>query len=684
MGGIDDARTEEAGPSTCQYVVGHRYLHAKTRYPLTVPYVGPLPPPPPSSSPTSSISAAANGDVEASAPASTSAITAASGGNEQIWLGVEYDNPSHGKGHDGLYKDMRVFQAAQKGSAAFLKLSGQPLLEGSALIESIEERYGSILPHAPSDNSLSAQEPEQVQAPAPSVSHPSSENVGPRTKLRSNSVEADEQIVLGSSNANIIVQAPNISTVKQRMARLEKIRNMGFEEEWIASLGRGRGGDHEVGLRDELKKRMGGLKWLNLSRNLIPTWDHVAEIVDCFTGLEALTLNRSRLAKLPSDDSGCEQQEKKLRGSFAKIKELHLSDCLLSWDEICHIVKLFPDLEILHLEANSSLDRLTRPLGKLDKLKELRLGGCPISTWEGAISSLVDLPSLENLDLSFTNIARIEPSDQQLGNLKSVTMLSASLRSWTDLDHLSTQFPNLASLRFSLSESYLPAGELTRDEKDLRSVCIAKFPHIATFNSTVITPSERRDAEVFYVGYVRKQVAAAQEQAQAQAQAKSHEKQQEVVVPATTNESGWGRWDELSKKHGLSSAGPTKSVKTGLKGKMINLTLHAPEQPDTLIISILPSSPISLLHRKVTRALDGTAHKRRSGDMTSHTLWTVVYPDPPGSSGEPEKAVRVSSQDDTGSYFKTKRRIHPPARDVGWWFVDGDGIWAEPDPPDSD
>ncbi|OCF37172.1 hypothetical protein I316_01079 [Kwoniella heveanensis BCC8398] len=672
MARSQDAAGDQAvpRPSTSRYTVGHRYLHAKTRYPLTVRYIGPLPPP---SGSTPSCSATA---LSSEVPAAESAPSnpPSSSPSEQIWLGVEYDDPAYGKGHDGLYKDVRVFHASQQGSAAFIKLAGEPLLKGNTLMESIEERYGSIL--------VRSDAPQAGLSDATVNFEAGTEHQTTNTSS-SNTGRAGESIVLGSSNANIIVQAPNISSVKQRVGRLEKIRNMGFEEEWIACLG----GDDQPGLKQELKRRMGALRWLNLSRNLIPSWHEVASIVDCFTGLEALTLNHSRLQKLSVDNNNLRpsQPDKPLDETFGKLKELHLSDCRLTWDETCAIVKLFPNLEILHLEANRPLDRLTRSLGRLENLKELRLSGCPTSTWEGVISSLVSLPSLDSLDLSYTPIGRIEPGSEQLHNVKSFTLLSSSLRTWSDLDHLANQFPNLTNLRFSLSESYPQDGQLTKDEKDLRSICIAKFPHITTFNSTVISASERRDSEVFYVGYVRKSVAAMMAFSRVAFQAQDQPQGQE----SGAKESDWGRWDELITKHGLAQNEATKAVKAGLKGKMITLNVHTPDRLEPTTISILPSAPISLLHRKITKALNGTAYKRRwTGETTSHTLWTVVYPDGDAEHGQkpgvPEKAVKVCSQDDTGSFFKTKTKTRPQARDVGWWFVDGDGIWAEEAPPDSD
>ena len=58
-----------------QLEVGRRYINAKNRQPLTLLYIGPLPP---------------NTGAETSGPSATT-----------IWLGVEYDDPTYGKGHSG-------------------------------------------------------------------------------------------------------------------------------------------------------------------------------------------------------------------------------------------------------------------------------------------------------------------------------------------------------------------------------------------------------------------------------------------------------------------------------------------------------------------------------------------------------------------------------------------------------
>ncbi|WVR06504.1 hypothetical protein IAU60_003535 [Kwoniella sp. DSM 27419] len=568
---------------TIQYQLGGRYLHAKTRFALTLRYVGPLPPPGLESEPDASAA---------------------------IWLGVEYDNPSNGKGHDGLYKGTRVFQTAEPGSAAFLKAVGRPLLPGRTLVDSLEERYGLIVPPTSESQPNLAQDSGSAQA---------------------------ERVVLGSSNEAIIVEAPNLSSVRARVGKLEKIRNMGFEEEAIASLG----GDEQT--KQALRERMRGLKWLNLSRNLITDWQCVAEIVDHFEGLETLTLNHSRLSRLP------DEPQRSFTDTFSRIRELHLSDCLLDWAEVCRLIAIFPALETLHLEANRPMQLLDRTLGSRTKLKEIRLAGCPVRSWETVQRALNGVSSLTTLDLSFSEIDSIPaPSTPGFPSINSFTILSSKLTSWSDLTNLSRQLPDLTSLRFSLipasfdlaTERSQPADPISQDEKAIRSMCIAIFQNIVTFNSTAITATERRDAEKAYIAHAR-----------------THST---LVSSASggaklVRDKAWPRYLELCKKYDIDPEAQVQDAttdgasKVGLKGKMISITIFVgQEAPKT--VSILPIAPMTLLHKKVARLLGHPPSKR-----PKFILWTV----------------RRMGEDDTN----WERAVELEAKDVravDWWFSDGD------------
>lgn len=219
--------------------IGGRYLHAKTRHPLTVRYVGPLP-----------------GD-----------------NTENVWLGVEYDDPAHGKGHSGQYKGERVFEAVNPNAGAFIKYvpGATPIVPGGTLVEAIEERYGALNSERP--------------AAVPGQQHQGGSK--------------DEQVVLGSSNSAIIVEAPGMADVRKRIGRLERLKEIGFDGEWVGRLGgtpaeramfkhRLKGVSVRVErsvIADDL-----GVRTLDMSKNLLGTWDHVAEIAEHFEGLTTLVL----------------------------------------------------------------------------------------------------------------------------------------------------------------------------------------------------------------------------------------------------------------------------------------------------------------------------------------------------------------------------------------------------------
>ena len=182
-----------------EYRVGGRYLHAKTRHPLTVRYIGTLPP------------------LPAPPSAGPSGVTA-SASSSQFWLGVEYDDPSHGRGHSGTFEGIGVFCTGQDGAGAFVKLAPGVLSPGRTLASAVEERYGAIIPN----------------------NEPFVEKGG---------LSTEDSVQLGTSK--IVVEAPGMEAVRKKIGRLEKLREVGLEGEWIGSLG----GDPDTNkrMRERLK-----------------------------------------------------------------------------------------------------------------------------------------------------------------------------------------------------------------------------------------------------------------------------------------------------------------------------------------------------------------------------------------------------------------------------------------------
>ncbi|ODO05137.1 hypothetical protein L198_01825 [Cryptococcus wingfieldii CBS 7118] len=563
--------------STPPYTLHRRYLHAKSRRPLTLRYIGPLPP---SSDPSSSFT------------------------SEQVWLGIEYDDPTLGK-HSGTFQGIRLFDTREEGSGAFLKYqTGKEIVEGKSLVESLEERYGLLDPAS-------------------------------QTNSQESEGKDEEEIILGSSNGNIVVEA-KYHKARQRLNNFEKLRNIGFGTESISR----RGGNEEV--KAKMKDRLKGVKWLGLEANLLGSWEEVADIASCFEGLEVLTLrrNHSHSKYDPLPNSGPTNGN-----AFSRIKELHLSDCSLPCTEIPRLARLFPALEVLHLEANKTLRNLYYHGGKevllsaWKVLKEIKLGGCPLESWDTVMSFIAHFDSLESLDLSFTPVTAIPRSSARLPHITRLTLLGSSLTSWESIDALPSLFPSLTSFRFSLPntphESDAPAPpetpslSVSHQTSLQRSIIIAKIPGLSIFNSTPITEGERRDAEMFYLGYVER-----------------------YLETHPGEEGTWGRWDELGRLHGRVEKKDGDGVKkagSGLKKKMITLQAYnADLSGGPSPISLLPSSPLSLLQRKAARLfqLDSKARIR---------VWTVRQ----DQGGQKEKAVHTTGGD---------------LKEVGWWFEDGDDV----------
>ena len=153
--------------SSANLEVGKRYINTKNRQSLTLLYIGPLPP---------------NHADGTSGPSASS-----------VWLGVEYDDPSYGKGHSGTYDNIQIFPTRQEGAGAFIKVkTGNELKEGKTFVQAINERYAL-------DGGM-------------------------------------ESVILGSSNA-VVVEAPGMDGVSKRLRTLERLRQIGLEDELICGVG---------------------------------------------------------------------------------------------------------------------------------------------------------------------------------------------------------------------------------------------------------------------------------------------------------------------------------------------------------------------------------------------------------------------------------------------------------------
>ena len=134
--------------------------------------------------------------------------------------------------------------------------------------------------------------------------------------------------------------------------------------------------------------------------------------------------------------------------------------------------------------------------------------------------------SLHTLDVSSNSFAGITPSTLRYDKITSLILLSSRVTQWSDIDQLGGVFPNLDSLRFSISPEIrvtTTPERLTGDDTSDRPIIIAKLPALGRLNGSAITKAERREAESIYLAHVDK-------------------------LPGGSR-SSWGRYDELCRLH---------------------------------------------------------------------------------------------------------------------------------------
>ncbi|KLT41510.1 hypothetical protein CC85DRAFT_119993 [Cutaneotrichosporon oleaginosum] len=433
-------------------------------------------------------------------------------GLDSTWLGVEYDDPTRGK-HSGEYNSVQFFRC-HPGAGAFIKYSSAslPLVEGADLVAALEDRYGGL------------------------------EGEG------ANGREGADVVLLGDSR--IVVEAPGMRDVVRRIGRLERLREVGFENEWVSRLG---GSERQ---RIVLKQRLKGVRALDLSRNLIATWSDVGDIASHLTGLRVLILNHSRIQDVSSIAS---EEQKRLRDCFSTVSELHLGKSALSWAEAVDVASLFPSLETLFLNHNSDIVTLSprhdqNVKAAMARLKVLSIDGCGVDSWSNVACGLSALPSLTTAQLSELGIRSISPrgSAPAFPYLTGLTLVDTHISMWADIDRLDDWTSGrLQKLRISCAgcEDGVPKQNtdplrMSGDVRSDRPLLIAKLAALKSLNGSNVTSAERWDSELFYIHYVDR-------------------------LPAAERDA-WGRYTELIQKHDVGPKAPPLKVSSNLKSKMIS------------------------------------------------------------------------------------------------------------------
>ncbi|SPO21495.1 related to PAC2 - microtubule effector required for tubulin heterodimer formation [Ustilago trichophora] len=415
------------------------------------------------------------------------------------WLGIEWDDPTRGK-HDGQSSDgTRYFHVRVAGSGSFIRPTASKLSSGCCFLEALKNKY---LP--PFSEGRPKQEPgEKQQYTRKTIADIEIETPNmDRIAAKSSRLDRLKEVGLGGWNQNSLVVADTAEhDPRYDVARAFDEEKEGYGEGWI-------------------RKTCPNIRWLDLSRSLLPNWEEVSLIVGELERLKTLLLHFCRFERLTE-----EKMPESWVGRFEKLQDLRLDGTLMGWEEVRRLAPALIGLR--HLQLGSNGIESLRSEGEQEKdailpsLTSLSLEDNALSTWPDLIGTLSPLPALESLNLNhnlLTSIPAPPPSaipHPTLDKLCELHLRGNHLDSWISLENISSWLGHSTSLT-SLHISSLPLNDYDDEEthqpqaataeegllgryeyRDFRAITIARLPSLLILDKTEITPKERKDAELF-------------------------------------------------------------------------------------------------------------------------------------------------------------------------------------------
>lgn len=230
---------------------------------------------------------------------------------------------------------------------------------------------------------------------------------------------------------------------------------------------------------------------------------------------------------------------------FQGVKELALDETLLQWEELCHIAASFPSLTTLYASANqlSKLSLVPASWARTTTLTSIYLEFNDFTSLAD-VASLASLASLKNLHLKGNKISTMlsssdtteeggdDDDDDAPPSLpvftETLTYLDISynkIHHWSFVDALPDIFPGLTSLRLAHNPVYdnpgFSSASTTTNNKASTSstvteeaymITVARLSALQSLNFSAVTPTDRTNAEMFYLSRIGCQLSSVPEE----------------------------------------------------------------------------------------------------------------------------------------------------------------------------
>ncbi|XP_051849519.1 tubulin-specific chaperone E isoform X2 [Antechinus flavipes] len=433
------------------------------------------------------------------------------------WIGIEWDNPQRGK-HDGSHEGTIYFKCRHPTGGSFIRPNRVNF--GVDFLTAIKNRYAL-------------------------------EN----TKEE----DGNEMIVIG----NKPVETVGFDSLKKFQSQLNKLQEVSVWSSAVSCAGN----------KGEIAQTCPNIKRIDLSKNLLSSWNEVISIVAQLKYLEVLNLSENKL-KFPYDSSSPSF-------TFSALKVLVLNRTGITWTEVLWCAKGWPVLEELYLASNDIIIS-ERPTDTLQTLKLLDLSNNqPIDGDQ--LFQIAYLPRLEQLILSDNRISALHFPDAGIGckssmfaSLQYLVINGNQISQWSSINELD----KLQSLQ-SLSCTQNPLTGGNKEPQTIRQLIIAKIGQLKILNKCEILPEERRGAELDY----RKAFGNEWKKAGGHQDPDKNKPNDEFIIAHP-------RYQLLCLKYGAPEDGELKPQQPFmLKNQLLTLTIKCLNQPDQkALVKQLPES----------------------------------------------------------------------------------------------
>jgi len=289
--------------------------------------------------------------------------------------------------------------------------------------------------------------------------------------------EEDSYLMNSDGKRSKKIELVGMDKVGAMQSKIDVLRDVILKRSWIKSS------SPDIGVQ------MPNIVHLDVSQNLIDSWDTVTDITRQLPLLEVLNVSHSRLADPSSPD--------KLKGAFPKLRSLVLNSCAISsWSKITFVDNHMPWLEEIFLCHNgiTVLTEDSNLITGFQSLQLVNLEGNHLTEWK-EIMKLSKLPLMNRIIVNDNQIPSIEPPTDasEFPWLKSLSITHNRISDWKSVDALNG-YQRLDTLRFMtnpvLSQSSPSAG---------RNLVIARAGKLVHLNGSNIRAAERQEAEKYYL-----------------------------------------------------------------------------------------------------------------------------------------------------------------------------------------